>query len=86
MPSGNTTMSSNQLLWNPTAHKLNKSQHKHLEGPLLSTNIIKCAWLYGHILSEGSHYYLGNEFILQGPKSHQLKGLGQNVFLKENLP
>lgn len=63
MPSENMTMSSIQLLFNSTTHGLNKTQHKHLERPLLSTNIIKCARLHSYTLFEGPRY-LGHDFLL----------------------
>lgn len=85
MPSGNTTMPFIQLLLNTTAHALNRSQHKHL-GPLLSPNIIKCAWLQSCILFEGFHYYSGKDFILQCLKSHHPKRLRENHLVKNTFP
>lgn len=66
-------------------HVLNRSQHKHLEGPLLSPNIIKCAWLQSCILFEGFHYYSGKDFILQCLKSHHPKELRENHLVKKHL-
>lgn len=58
-----------KLSFNPTAHGLNKTQHKHLERPLLSTNTIKCAWLLSCILFEGPRYR-GHDFLLHWLKQH----------------
>ena len=74
-----------QLSWSPTACVFTNTQHKHLEEPLLTTNIIKCAWLPSCILFRGSHYYPGSDFILHCLKSHHPKELGKNGFLRERL-